>query len=49
MVKSGFDKRFNAEGIEGQWKGNSITGKMTASLLRLKDSSLIGTIGELLA
>lgn len=49
MVKSGFDRRFNLEGFEGQWKGDSITGKMTVSILNLRDSSLIGTIGELLA
>jgi len=49
MVKSGFDKRFNPKGFEGQWKDNSIAGKMTVSLLSLRDSSLIGAIGELLA
>lgn len=49
MVKKGFDKRFCTKGFEGQWKGDSITGKMIVDLLSVKDSALIGTIGELFA
>lgn len=49
MVKNGFDKRFHTEGFEGRWEGDSVAGKMIVDLPSIKDSSLVGTIGELLA
>jgi hypothetical protein len=48
MTKKELDKRFNATGIEGHWN-NSIAGEMTIDLLNVKDSALVGTIGELIA
>jgi hypothetical protein len=49
MTKKELDKRFNTAGIEGHWTNNSIAGEMTIDLMSVRDSALIGTIGELIA
>lgn len=49
MTKKGLDKRFNAEGVEGHWTNNSVAGAMAIDLLNVRDSTLVGAIGELIA